>query len=259
MEIITRKDMGWPATPARERITNAGMVIHYDGGARGKPRVSADKPCSNCKSYWEWCRDFHMGPSRKWKDVGYCAFMCPHGNLYIGRDYGHEQAAQPGGNMTWASLTLGLVVGQEPTDAQIQGVRRVRKMWMDKGMHATIRCHSQFYSTSCPGDILRTMVNDGTFTKNPIDDWTEELMSNLPMLSEGADNYHVKTVRALLVARAFAKDIDPGKLLDWINTTKFNRDLTAHVMAFQQAKFPKTPKDWDGIVGEKTWGKLYAP
>lgn len=254
MDIITRRDMGWPATKARKAVTNTGLVIHYDGAK--KPRRLAEQTCGACRAYWAWCRRYHMN-TNGWLDVGYCAFVCPHGNLYIGRDYGHEQAAQPGGNQTWASVTLGLGKGESPTEVQIESVRRVRQMWMQRGMKAAIRCHSDFISTDCPGDPARKMVRDGTFAQKPksgisTEEWTVTLIHSLPTLGILDNSYDVKSVRALLFARGVVKDIPAAELPGWLNITKYDADLRDRVTAFQQMKF-QDRKEWDGIVGRNTW------
>ena len=243
MAIITRKDMNWPATTANKANTNSGLVMHYDGNNRGL----ANKSCGSCKAYWEWCRDFHMGPGRDWQDVGYSYFVCPHGNRYNGREYGHEQAAQPGGNTTWTSCTLALGPAETPTDAQINGVRKLRAELMKKGMKAAIRGHSQFISTNCPGPIIRRMITDGTFRE------MADMPRALPVLREGSNSYDVKTARALMWARGKGNQKGtPEEIIGWLQTMEFTANFTEYVKEFQTAVKVKA----DGIIGPITWLKL---
>jgi N-acetyl-anhydromuramyl-L-alanine amidase AmpD len=76
--------------------------------------------------------------------------------------------------------------------------------------------------------------------------WTEELVNDLPLLAEGADNFDVKTVRALLVARGNQPDA-----MDLLNT-RFTAELGGQVKAFQKAHALEV----DGVVGPKTYSAL---
>lgn len=256
MSTITRSDMGWPVTKANYANTNTGIVIHYDSV---RDRVSESKPCWECRNYWAWCRQFHMGPTRRWKDVGYAYFVCPHGNLYVGRGYNKEQAAQPGGNHTWTSVTTALGPGEIPSDKQIDGIRRLRRNLMKQGMKAAIRGHSDFWNTQCPGTVLVEMIRNGTFAKSPSDNKPGENMQDMPLLERGTSlKWDVKTVRSLLYARGkVAVRQDEAEWLEnWLDTTAFNEELETRVIEFQKDSFPNDEDEWDGVVGPKTWGKL---
>jgi N-acetyl-anhydromuramyl-L-alanine amidase AmpD len=103
--------------------------------------------------------------------------------------------------------------------------------------------------TGFPWDQFMAMVRDDKNIPEPAaasDSWTEELVKDLPLLKEGADNFDVKTVRALLVARG-----GKPEELDLLNT-RFTSDLTTKVKAYQKAE----KLDVDGIVGAKSWAKL---
>lgn len=254
MELVKRSTFGWGPTAAGLATPRNGLVIHYDGSDQGL----AGKPHSACVTYWKNTRKFHMGQARGWADIGYSFGACPHGVVFEGRGEGHVQAAQPGGNTTWYSVTLMSGPGEKPTDAQIDAVRQLRAWLMRKGVGGAVKGHRDFFSTSCPGDLLYRMVRDGTFTKpagsgdSPASEpasassWTEDLVKDLPLLKEGADNFDVKTVRALLVARG-RKPED----MDLLNT-RFGPELTAKVKDFQKVE----GLDADGIVGPKSWAKL---
>jgi len=256
--VYTRDYMGWAPTKARTAITNTGLVIHWNGGDRNLS--DSDSPCSKCKEYWAWCRRFHMNDNG-WVDVGYSYFVCPHGNRYPGRQYGYEQAAQPGGNQTWTSVTTGLGGNETLTVAQINGIKELRTFLMNKGMKSGIRCHSDFINTDCPGDKARKMVRNGTFTGRPTPpvserNWLEMTVAKLPTLKLDDKSFDVKTVRGLLYARGYVKGEMLPVLGDWLDTTTYTTQLESVVMAFQRVMFPTIPKEWDGIVGQKTWIKL---
>src|SRR5690606_26427219 len=86
---------------------------------------------------------------------------CPHGYVMEGRGWQRQQAAQPGGNSTWTSVTFMSGPSETPTAAQIQAFRELRAWLRGKGLGAAIRGHRDFISTSCPGTVLYGMVKSG--------------------------------------------------------------------------------------------------
>ncbi len=92
---------------------------------------------------------------------------CPHGYVFEGRGLYKSQAAQPGGNSTYYSVTLMSGPSDEITDAQINAVRQLREWLMEPStsISGTVRGHRDFISTSCPGDKLYRMVRDGVFNQ----------------------------------------------------------------------------------------------
>jgi hypothetical protein len=160
MKITQRAAFGWGESGARTASPSRGLVVHYDGSNQGL----AAKPHTACVTYWKNTRRFHMGSNRGWADIGYSWGACPHGEILEGRGLGHEQAAQPGGNTSWYSVTLMSGPSEDPTDAQIDAVRQLRSWLMSKGVGGAVKGHRDFISTSCPGDRAYALVKDGTFT-----------------------------------------------------------------------------------------------
>ncbi|MFI7448059.1 peptidoglycan recognition family protein [Nonomuraea sp. NPDC049714] len=163
MQLIKRSEFGWGASGASTARPTRGLVIHYDGSDQNL----AGKPHASCVDYWRRTRKFHMGSNRGWADIGYSWGACPHGKVFEGRGLDRIQAAQPGGNADWYSVTLMSGPGEKPTAAQIEAVRGLRAWLMSKGVAGAVKGHRDFYSTSCPGDSLYRLVRDGTFTKGP--------------------------------------------------------------------------------------------
>lgn len=161
MKYQKRSVFGWGSSGASHATPRKGLVIHYDGSNQGL----AGKAHSSCVSYWKSTRSFHVGPSRGWADIGYSFGACPHGYVLEGRGLDRQQAAQPGGNSTWYSCTLMSGPGEDPTEAQINAVRQLREWLMGTGVAGAVRGHRDFISTSCPGDRLYRLVQDGTFRK----------------------------------------------------------------------------------------------
>lgn len=243
MHELKRSYFGWGRTAAHSASPSRGLVIHYDGPGQNL----TSKPHQDCISYWKSVRKYHMN-SNGWLDIGYSFGVCPHsdssgdGYVFEGRGLNREQAAQPGGNTTYYSVTLMLGDGEHPTDVQIQTVRELREWLHRKGNANTVKGHRDFISTSCPGSILYGMVKDGTFTKDS-DDWQGRMMRKLPLVGKGDKGEFVQTVQGLLLARSHPEVKMTGT---------FDATTEKAVKAVQ--KWGKV--DVDGIVGPQTWPVL---
>ncbi|MEV4670957.1 peptidoglycan recognition family protein [Actinomadura sp. NPDC049382] len=157
MKLEKRSAFGWPATAASSAPCKNGLVVHYDGSNQGL----AGKSHASCRAYWKATRKFHMGPARGWLDIGYSFGVCPHGIVMEGRGWQRQQAAQPGGNSTWTSVTFMSGDDERPTAAQVAAFKELRAWLRGKGLGSAIRGHRDFISTSCPGSTLYSMVKSG--------------------------------------------------------------------------------------------------
>jgi len=160
MKLERRSSFGWPATAAKSAHPTKGLVVHFDGN----DQHLEGREHEACRSYWKATRKFHMGPDRRWLDIGYSLAVCVHGIVLEGRGLDHVQAAQPGGNQTWYSCTFMSGPDEKPTEAQLKAFAELRAFLRGKGLASAIKGHRQFVSTDCPGDILFAMVKSGTFT-----------------------------------------------------------------------------------------------
>lgn len=158
MKFVSRSDLGWGASPAAYANPKSGIAVHYNGPATG---LSKSASHSKCVSYWKNTRSYHVN-SNGWADIGYSFGVCPHGYVFEGRGLNKTQAAQPGGNTTYYSVTFMIGGSEKPGDDHLQAWRDVRDWLFSKGVSKNIKCHSDFVSTSCPGDYLRKLVRDGT-------------------------------------------------------------------------------------------------
>lgn len=187
MRLVLRKEFGWPVHPSVGTGPCAnGLVVHYDGSNLGL----AQKAHSSCVSYWKATRKFHMGPARNWLDIGYSFGVCPHGYVFEGRGWRYLQAAQPGGNATWTSVTFMTGDAEMPTTAQIEAFQDLRNYLRAKTLAAAITKHKVFISTSCPGKILRDLVDSKQLSqaasKPPKPQLEEEDVRYYGQLSNGA-------------------------------------------------------------------------
>jgi hypothetical protein len=163
MKLQRRSAFGWGATAAPSAPCRNGLVVHYNGGNTGL----AGKSHSACVTYWRNTRVFHTR-DRGWLDIGYSFMVCAHGYVMEGRGWQRAQAAQPGGNTTWTSVTFAGGPSERPTSAQITAFRELRNWLRGRGLAAAVSYHSRFTSTSCPGNILRRMVQDGSLISGGI-------------------------------------------------------------------------------------------
>ncbi len=262
LDIVTRSELGWPQHPKVPTAnTNLGMSAHYDGANQGL----AKKRCDACITYWKATRSFHMN-TREWSDIGYAYFVCPHGVIFEGRGFGYTQAAQaqqgnrlPNGNTRWITVTFGTGPDEDPTPVQLSAWHRLRN-WLrkNKGLGSQVKGHRDFSLTSCPGNRIYKLVTSGVLSTSPTDlEKDDDELASLPLLREGDDNYHVKTLRACLFARGHVPIVlvSDTDLRKWLENTKFDKSLTSVVKDFQKTE--KT--DVDGLVGPKTWALLIKP
>lgn len=165
MELEKRAVFGWPATAAGYAPCDNGLVVHYDGSDQGLAAKGHDA----CRTYWKNTRKFHMN-TNEWADIGYSFAVCVHGIVLEGRGWQRVQAAQPGGNTTWTSVTFMSGPSESPTTAQVDAFKELRSWLRGKGLGTAIRGHRDFISTSCPGDRLYAMVKNGSLTGAPKED-----------------------------------------------------------------------------------------
>jgi len=205
--IVRRTAFGWPAVPnAGITQTNLGIIVHYDGGKGMGPGLTG-KTHSHCVDYWKNTRKTHM-LSNGWNDIGYAFGICPHGEIFEGRGFNRQQAAEeptPGklqnGNSRYVSCTFMLGVSEKPTTPQLKAFAVFRKDMMGRGVSSLIHGHRDFTSTDCPGDTLYTMVRNGSLAKAPQED-------DMPLSgSDGDFIYNAVWGKDKIAAPAQASDV----------------------------------------------------
>jgi hypothetical protein len=212
MRLEKRSTFGWGTSGASAARPTQGLVIHYNGANQGL----AGKSHSACQTYWKNTRRFHMGASRGWADIGYSFGACPHGIVLEGRGLGRTQAAQPGGNSTWYSVTLMGGPGEDPTPEQINAVRQLRAYLMSQGVGGAVRGHRDFISTSCPGDRAYKLVRDGVFARpagQEEDDMEPTTTVDIPPYWEGKEFSHGSYSAAFLWAGSLSETRAYGKAI----------------------------------------------
>jgi hypothetical protein len=249
LKLQKRSVFGWGATAAATAHPTSGLVVHFDGNnqnLKGKTHAA-------CIAYWKSTRKFHMGPERGWLDIGYSFAVCPHGYALEGRGVNRQQAAQPGGNSTWYSVTFMSGPAEKPTDEQIAAFRALRS-WLRDGYKAgaAVTYHGKFISTDCPGSILKAMVLNGSILTGKISvkdpkpstsrapGFPGRDISQPPVMT-GSD---VKKWQAQMEARGW----------DILVDGKYGAASEEVCRRFQKEKGLKV----DGVVGPTTWEKSWS-
>lgn len=264
MKLVRRSSFGWPSRPSVGTAPcRNGIAVHYDGSKQNL----AGKSHSACIAYWKGTRKFHMGPSRGWSDIGYSFAVCVHGYVLEGRGFGYQQAAQPGGNSTYTSVSFMSGEGEQPTKAQLQAFRDLRAYLRGtKGVGSTIKGHRNFISTSCPGGTLYKLVTNKssalytgsttpsapakpTYWKLTVKSKSVTVPWATPMLREGMSGTRVGWLQTALNATGAKLTVDKD----------FGPKTKAALRTFQSKNKDERGRklDVDGIYGHHSARGLY--
>lgn len=149
MKIVTRA--GWSARTAEQVYTVPWSVrteffVHHTDGPTDQSIAAI--------------QDFHMGPERRWADIGYNFLVRDSGLVYEGRGWLVVGAHCPGHNRT--GIGVAYIGRNEPTDA---AKRSIRWLYDDACRRAgrSLRKlgHGDRYPTECPGPRLQAWVKAG--------------------------------------------------------------------------------------------------
>ena len=146
-----------------------GVCIHYPG----VPGNWLPDDTRATRSWSGWY-NYHTA-TRGWNDIAYNVGVTPAGTVLVGRGL-HTRCGANGNRRVNTShpFAICVLVGTQdkPTDAQIETVRRV--IATVRTVHPTlteISPHSTLSATSCPGDIIRSLISDGSFEPDqPVSD-----------------------------------------------------------------------------------------
>ncbi len=163
MQLVTRAQLGWPASAAADQPSTLGVKIHYEG-TPVSPDLTGDH--TKCLQEWQAIRASHMANTAEgYVDVAYNFAACPHGYLLEGRGLGKETAANGNQPLNHAHYAIVGLVGSagltQPTDAMLNGLRDGIDYLRANGAGPEIKGHRDGYPTDCPGDALYAWVQAG--------------------------------------------------------------------------------------------------
>jgi len=131
-----------------------GCAVHWGGG---RQNINTH---AGCIATWQAWQRFHM-ETRGWVDIAYTMGFCNHGYVFAGRGFGVRTAAQgttDGNNRFYAFVWIGgegQTVSKDALSALMWCIVEART---NGNAGREVRPHSNFTSTTCPGDQLRREI-----------------------------------------------------------------------------------------------------
>jgi len=146
-------------TPLVQNVQR-GTALHYSGSLA---EVKEDH--ANCAGVVRGIQNFHMD-IRGWADIAYSFICCIHGAVFTGRGRGVRTAANgtTNGNSWYHAVCF---LGGDKVDRA--DVTEEGKIALRYAIHScnewsgatSVRPHSSFKATACPGDELRDWLQKG--------------------------------------------------------------------------------------------------
>jgi hypothetical protein len=163
MKLVTRAQLGWPASAAPTQSTTRGVKVHYEG-TPVSTRLLADHGA--CITEWKAIRASHLAnTAENYSDVAYNYAACPHGYLLEGRGLRRRTGANGTAALNVAHYAIVGLVGSsgltEPTDAMLGAIRDGIDLLRQNGAATEIKGHRDGYATACPGAPLYAWVQKG--------------------------------------------------------------------------------------------------
>ncbi|MFB7222362.1 peptidoglycan-binding protein [Streptomyces sp. NPDC056227] len=163
MKLVTRSDLGWPASAAPAQATTKGVKVHYEGSPVSTKLLTDHDACI---AEWKAIRKSHLAnKAENYSDVAYNYAACPHGYLLEGRGIGHRTGANGNQALNQAHYAIVGLVGSsgltEPTDAMLSAIRDGIELLRKNGAGTEIKGHRDGYATACPGGPLYDWVQKG--------------------------------------------------------------------------------------------------
>jgi hypothetical protein len=160
MKLVTRAQLGWPASAAPTQTSTQGVKVHYEGTAVSTKLLTDH---AECLAEWQAIRKSHLANVKEgYSDIAYNYGACPHGYLLEGRGIGHRTGANGNQPLNRAHYAIVGLVGSEgltqPTDAMLGAIRDGIELLRQHGAGTEIKGHRDGYATECPGGPLYAWV-----------------------------------------------------------------------------------------------------
>lgn len=159
-----RSREAWGASPPVQPYvlhTPKGISLHHTGS----PWHGSPGP----EQYLKNIQHFHTGPQREWEDIAYHYLVDLDGVIWAGRPptvRGNPSIYYDPTGLILISF-LGDFTDQEPTDAQLKSTAETSAWLMKKYSipPTALSGHRDHAPTTCPGDSLYRVLQDGSFAK----------------------------------------------------------------------------------------------
>ncbi|GHH17673.1 N-acetylmuramoyl-L-alanine amidase [Streptomyces lanatus] len=163
MKLVTRAQLGWPASAAPAQASAKGVKVHYEGT---KVSVKLLDDHDLCIAEWKAMRASHLANKEEnYSDIAYNYGACPHGHLLEGRGLGKRTGANGNQPLNRAHYAIVGLVGDEgltkPTEAMLRAIRDGIELLRRHGAGQEIKGHRDGFATECPGKHLYAWVEKG--------------------------------------------------------------------------------------------------
>ncbi len=249
MKLVSRSDLGWPASAAADWPTAKGVKVHYEG-----THVSITDH-DGCWQEWRDIRASHLANKAEgYVDVAYNFAACRHGYVFEGRGLRKKTGANGNQTLNGDHYSVVAFLGDSgdttPTPEMVQAIKDAIGYLRANGAGDEIKGHRDGYATSCPGEPLYALVRSAALEpggSSPSVPSSPAPTPNHPWpgiyIKLGSSGDVVRTVQARLAARGWTIGVDGS----------FGPQTDRVVRQFQAEKGLAA----DGIVGKMTWNALW--
>jgi hypothetical protein len=163
LKLVTRAQLGWPASAAPIQTSTKGVKVHYEGTAVSTKLLTDH---AACLAEWQAIRKSHLANKvENYSDIAYNYGACPHGYLLEGRGIGRRTGANGDQPLNIAHYAIVGLVGSEgltePNDLMLGAIRDGIELLRQHGAGDEIKGHRDGYATACPGGPLYAWVQKG--------------------------------------------------------------------------------------------------
>jgi hypothetical protein len=263
LKLVTRAQLGWPASAAPTQTSTKGVKVHYEGSPVSTKLLTDHNAC-----IWEWqnIRKSHLANTKEnYSDIAYNYGACPHGYLLEGRGLGKRTGANGNQPLNIAHYAIVGLVGSEgltePNDAMLGAIRDGIELLRKHGAGSEIKGHKDGYATACPGPKLYAWVQKGaprpggtvsdpkpTTPAKP----TYEPFPGASFFKAGHRSPVIAAMHKRLVAEGCNKYQSSANADVW-----GSGDVRSY--AAWQRKLGYAGTSADGIPGATSWAKLHVP
>ncbi|MGY0062863.1 peptidoglycan-binding protein [Streptomyces sp. LZ34] len=266
MKLVTRAQLGWPASAAPNQATTKGVKVHYEG-TPVSTRLLVDH--NACIAEWQAIRKSHLANKvENYSDIAYNYGACPHGFLLEGRGIGKRTGANGNQSLNQAHYAIVGLVGSsgltEPPDAMLSAIRDGIDVLRKHGAGTEIKGHRDGYATACPGEPLYNWVKKGAPRPGGTSSGGDSTPAPSPSKPKyepfpGADFFRAGRRSPIIAAM--------HKRLIAVGCNRYQSSQNADVWgsgdersyAAWQGKLGYTGSAADGIPGKTSWDKLHVP
>lgn len=258
MKLVTREQLGWPASAAPTQTSTKGTKVHYEGTPVSTKLLTDHDACI---AEWQAIRKSHLANKKEnYSDIAYNYGACPHGYLLEGRGIGKRTGANGNQPLNQAHYAICGLVGSEgltqPTDAMLGAIRDGIELLRQHGAGNEIKGHRDGYATECPGGPLYTWVQKGA----PRPPGTVPAKPKPTYEPFPGSNFFTNGRRSPIIAAMHKRLVAVG--CNHYQSTA-NQDVwgpgDVRSYAAWQRKCGYTGAAADGTPGKTSWDKLHVP